>query len=218
MENIKDYIENGIIKEAFQAQMNVKIWNEIGSNVQGLSKLDQDKQQLFAYIQRSAQSQMVLSTGRIYDVQIKYPTRCLDALFKLVEGMDLINMSINNPRALKEYLERLSCYDNFLPVKDNTSEFLLPFIEYCRTEILGKTYAKEIALIKLLRDKYIAHNEAIEETTTFDPNIIKTLTDVAVDISTVIERCLIVDSIYDIEISVDRNVYFIKKLIKDNLK
>jgi hypothetical protein len=218
MENVQEYIEKGIIAEAFQAQMNLRIWNEIGSNVKGLSKLDKDKQQLFSYLQRSAQSQMVLRTARIYDVQKKYPTRCLDSLFKLVEGMDLTNMSINNPRALKEYLERLSCRDQFFPVKDSVSDFLLPFIDYCRTEILGKTYEREIALIKLLRDKYIAHNEAIEETTTFDPNIIKTLSDVAVAISIVIERCLIVDSIYDIERSVDRNVYFIKKLIKDNLK
>lgn len=218
MEEIKDYIENGIIKEAFQAQMNLKIWNEIGENVQELSKLNKEKIQLFAYLQHSAQSQMVLRTARIFDKKQKYPTRCLDALFKEIEKLDLSEIEISNPRGLKEYLITLDCFEKFNPISTSALDFLVPFISHCKTELFENIYKNDIAMIKMLRDKYIAHNEAIEVTTTFDPDIIKKLTDLAVNISIIIERCLIIDSIYLIEESVNHDVYFIKKLIKDSLE
>jgi hypothetical protein len=218
MKVIKDYIENGIIKEAFQAQMNLKIWNDIGENVQALSKLNEEKKQLFAYLQHSAQSQMVLRTARIFDKKKNYPTRSLDALFKEIEKLDLSEIEINNPRGLKEYLISLDCFEKFNPISTKAKDFLVPFITYCKNDLLENSMKEDITMIQMLRDKYIAHNEAIVASTTFDPNIIKRLTDLAVNISIVIERCLIIDSMYLIDESVDRNVYFVKKLIKDNLK
>ena len=217
MEEIKDYIEKGIITEAFQAQVNLKIWNEIGENSVSLSELSSEKRRLFAYLQQSAQSQMVLRTARIFDKKKRYPTRCLDSLFKELELLDLTNMEIHNPRGLEKYLINLGCFEEFKNLTSKTEEFLIPFISYCQKELLDKTYKAKIDLIKMLRDKYIAHNEALKESTTFDPNIIKELTDLALNISIVIERCLIIDSIYLIEESVDREVYFLQSLIEDNL-
>ena len=40
-------------------------------------------------------------------------------------------------------------------------------------EIIRKKFKEEISLIKTLRNKYIAHNEAITESLTFNPEIVR---------------------------------------------
>ncbi|TNE76678.1 MAG: hypothetical protein EP333_02220 [Bacteroidetes bacterium] len=217
MNQIKDYIENGIITESFQAQLNLNIWNEIAKHSVDLDKLEETRRNLFVYLQRSAQSAMVLRTARIFDTEKKHPTRCLDGLFKKVRNLDLEGKTIHNPHGLNEYLSYLTCFEKFDPVPQNTSDFLLPFIDYCESELFKIKYQSEIELIKELRDKFITHNEAIQYSKNFDPNIIKTLTNSAINISIIIERCLIIDSIYLVEDSAVRSSYFIKDLIKKEL-
>lgn len=216
IEKIKNYIEHGVITDAFYAQANIQIWEKIGKNIDALGQLKKIDLGLFVYLQQSALLQMALRTARIYDLHNKYETRCLDGIFKKVGKINLAEIKIKKP-SIKSYLDKLEAPKTLYDDIENIEKFLPNFINFCQENLINVKYKESIFLIKTIRDKYIAHNESYYQALTFQPSMIKELTDLAVDIATVIERCLIGDSVYFIKEDAQRSTYFVKNLIKNSL-
>jgi uncharacterized membrane-anchored protein YjiN (DUF445 family) len=164
-ELIDDYFNNGLLAETFHAERNILIWQHIADEVPYLNTQQEEVQRLYKFIQQSAQTNFVLSLGKIFDKpDKKYPTRCILSFLKLIDDSASNAIEIIETTNTKNHLREFNCPISLIDAVENPDRSLFPkqFSKYYLEKYNEHDLQNAIATLKLMRDKAVAHNEAIE--------------------------------------------------------
>ena len=106
-DQITEYFEQGILAQAYQAERNILIWQYVANEVEFLEKQNEYIRKLYSFVQQSAQTNYVLSLGKLFDnPNQKYPTRCILSFLELLKSPNLVPVEIvettNTIRAIKD--------------------------------------------------------------------------------------------------------------------
>lgn len=164
--DLKDILENGIANDVYRSQQYYFVYRSIGEHYHLLKeKSELSEVSSLSFLQASSQDLCVLHLAKIFDnPNSKYKTRTLKGL---------IEEAIKHNRQENIYLRFA---DNLIKLQKLT-EFNLPAKEFITPKEL-KTYLLEVLAqpiivariksVRLVRDKYIAHNEFITENSGLD--------------------------------------------------
>ena len=214
-ESIKDYFENGLVKQLFEAWKNFKIWENISNEVSFLLTLEKDKQDLYIFIQQSAQTNFILALSKVFDKKDKqYKTRCLDEFLTMLNKYDVTNDDFN-----KSKLDiTLKMYNNNKLIeasKKPQTKFWKEFSQHYKTKLKDDLLEKAISKIQNIRNKSIAHDEVFIEAKTVELVEIERVMIFINEIITIFSSALGYN--WQIEKDAERNSDFVKTAIK-NLK
>jgi AbiU2 len=164
-DQINEYFEQGILGQAFQAECNILIWQHVADERQFLEKQNEEIKKLYSFIQYAAQTNYVLSLGKLFDTPSKrYPTRCILSFLELLKAPELIPPAVvettNTIKAIKENNGPTELIDA-VTAKDTTI-FPRLLAKYYLEKYNDPILQAEIKKLKLMRDKAEAHNESIE--------------------------------------------------------
>lgn len=161
-----DIFTKGILIEAFKSARNILIWKYIADEKEFLEKQNVYTKKLYSFLQLSAQTNFILSLSKLFDKPTnRYDTLCI--LFFLQQmKMDAndaakIIETASTERILKSY----DAPDFLIDAINNPNKSVFPklFSEYYLSQYNSDQLQRDIASLKLLRDKSVAHNEAVED-------------------------------------------------------
>ena len=160
--NINEYFEQGILAPAYQAERNILIWQHIADEYLEIEK--DHRRKLYSFIQQSAQTNYILSLGKLFDTPSKrYPTRCIKSFLELLKSPNLVPAEIiettNTIRTIKDNkapVELIDAINN-----KNWNKFPSIFADYYLKRYQETTLQVDLEKLKTMRDKAEAHNEAI---------------------------------------------------------
>lgn len=161
-EQITDYYTKGILAQAFQAERNILIWQNIGEESEFLKTKDEYVQKMYIYIQQSAQTNFVLALGKLFDKpNKKFETRCILSFLNLLKSLDFEPIKIIETTNTKKALEDNNCPRALVDAVDSDDPRLFPglFAEYYLNKYEETTLQTNIDTMKVMRDKAEAHNE-----------------------------------------------------------
>ena len=158
LNDIKDIIENGLVKDLFQAERANYLIQAINERVQDVNDTSRWNFGIFfGTIQSYTINELILSISRIYDQRKKsFETRCLDALLQKLDMIKENPPKIQQYNQLYEYLESNKIYDLLMCI-DNDKDFIADLFNYIRAN--HNNNQKIICSLKSWRDKKIAHND-----------------------------------------------------------
>lgn len=161
-EDINDYFNQGLILHTFQAERNILIWKYIAEEFNFLNTQKREIIEMYEFMQRSAQTNYILSLGKIFDKPDRnYPNRCIQSfLNKLIETA---NVQIVETTETKKLLKKYICSSELIESVENSKKESFPelFAKYYLKKYNDKDFQIEINKLKSLRNKVEAHNEVI---------------------------------------------------------
>jgi hypothetical protein len=161
---IFDEFKQGVLSQIHDAERNILIWQHIADEKEFLETQLEDVQQLYSFLQLAAQTNFVLSVGKLFDKPKNYPTQCILYFLTLVEKRADKNLEIVEDSSTKMLLARYNA-SHFLIKAVNSedwSQFPKHFVTYYREKYNSQQVQDDIKQVKLMRDKVVAHNEATE--------------------------------------------------------
>ncbi|MDX2362390.1 MAG: hypothetical protein QNK23_16395 [Crocinitomicaceae bacterium] len=217
MEDLKNQILHGVIRNGFEARRHVAIWNVIVKNVTTIKSFPEVHQNFFGHIQSLSGDTIILKTAHIYDPPSKrYVVRSLPAIIKRIESSSFELIKDLNEHHITKYLLTIPNSSHLIDdLNSKPSEFLTNFSSHLKSLINSPNYSDSIKEVKEIRDKYIAHNELVTKTINHDFKTIQSLTELALNSAIIIESCLFQTSEYFIDDDISRGTYFIRKTIDD---
>lgn len=162
-DQIDDYFNKGLVVECFQAERNILIWQYVADEVEFLETQNKDIQQLYSFIQLSAQTNFILCLGKIFDnPSKKFPTRCILSFLDLINSSSLEVEIVETSNTIKLLIEN-DCPTEMIDSVKNNNSALFPklFVKHYRDKYESASLKQDIETLKLMRDKVAAHNEAV---------------------------------------------------------
>ena len=134
-EQIDESFKQGIVSQAFQAERNILIWQYIATESEFLSKQGKYVKSLYLYLQQSAQTNFVLSIGKLFDKpDKKFPTRCILSFLELVESTSSNAVEIIETTGTISLLKKYNCPKDLITAVTAKDKSTFPklFAEYYR--------------------------------------------------------------------------------------
>lgn len=163
-ETIDDYFNQGLVAQAFLAEQNILIWQQVAGEISFLKKQPKHVQDLYKFIQQAAQTNFVLSLGKLYDAtNKKYPTRCILSFLDLLTTGDLTVVKIVETTNTIKLLHEFNCNKALIDAVNDPDPklFLQLFISHFRQKYNELSLQQDINTLKNMRDKAVAHNEVV---------------------------------------------------------
>jgi hypothetical protein len=153
-ETLIAHFENGFYMDTLNADFQFEVFELITSEYIKIKKLKKDEQTLFAYIQHSAEIQLMLHLAKCFEnVDPRNPNRSIYTFQKrFVNSCKTVKIDLN-----KMSLERLR-NDDYLSDVQYQCKTLDEFLRIS-LEIKEEKFGALLKDIKGYRDKFIAHNE-----------------------------------------------------------
>lgn len=159
-----EIFNRGLLIEAFQATRNILIWQHIADEVEFLKSQDNYTKSLYSFIQQSAQTNFILALGKLYDKPNKYQTLCIIYFLQQIKvdaptASEIIETTITE-NLLKEY----NLPSSLIQAINENDKSVFPnlFSQYYLDRYNDTNLQQDIESLKLMRDKVVAHNEAID--------------------------------------------------------
>lgn len=160
-------LENGIAADILEAEQAFFLFKSIGNYASAINTSKKNYRSFFSTIQRHAQNSFILATARIFDPPSKkFPTRCLLGLVAKLEQHSRDLPQIIERDQMKENMmhagmphESCLLLDSDAPDCDVT----MAIVKYARDRINSVEIQAALTEVKNVRDKRIAHNEAVNE-------------------------------------------------------
>lgn len=162
-ESINDLFRNGLLIQAYQAERNILIWQYIGEERSFFEKQAKEIRDLYSFVQLSAQTNFILSLGKLFDKPDKrFPTRCILSFLTSLEENSSDGIEIIETTNTIELLNEFNCPDYLISAVTSTDKTLFPklFAEHYKRRYSEPSLQTDINTLKLMRDKVEAHNEA----------------------------------------------------------
>jgi hypothetical protein len=160
---VDDYFVQGVLAPAFQAERNILIWQYIGDDSAFLKTQKKHIQDLYLFIQQSAQTNFVLHLGKLFDQpKGKYPTRCILSFLRLLKSSDINAGLIIETTSTKKIVVENNCPQELINAVESQDQNLFPFLfaSHYLKKYSEPQLQEEIKILKSMRDKAEAHNEA----------------------------------------------------------
>lgn len=164
IEGIKNHLNEGLITQIFYAERNILIWKYIADEAVFLQSKENYIKSLYGFIQRSAQTNFIISLGKIYDKpNRKFPTRCITSFLELLNSSDFTGIEIVETTMTKELLLEYKCPVDLRESVDDQNKNIFPkfFVKHYKSLYDSSSMQTEISTLKMMRDKVEAHNEDI---------------------------------------------------------
>lgn len=218
---INEVFNQGLVLQAFQAERNILIWQYIGNEKDFLKLQDNDTKELYSFLQLSAQTNFILSLGKLFDKPDKrHPTRCILSFLKLLgkkssEGIEIIETT-STIKLLKEYNSPQALIDAV--TSEDKALFPKLFASHYFDRYENASLEKDIETLRLMRNKVVAHNEAVE-TLYFPFETSTRLLDFATGLIAIFGMAYHstiwkTDKFSFIKANAERNAYFVKSSIE----
>jgi len=161
-EHLNEIISQGVKWQIFEAEAAIKLYEEIGNHKNDLDRNRFDN--LFGFLQSALLAQIILAVGKIYEHPRrdgKYPPRSIYAALNLLQERST-RLNIEDREQLEQKLISWHIEDELITKSD-------PEVTNIIVEKINKTLSEEnirsaLDGLRELRDKRIAHSEAIDET------------------------------------------------------
>ena len=212
MDEIKNYFSKGILFQTFEAKRNIFIWKKIADEYNFLSRQNEEVVALYSFVQKSAWTNVVLHTAKIYDKPSKkYPTICILSFLELIKNKaNAFPEIIETPSTIKTLKSFETSQTLIDAVKSlDLSSFPLEFYNYYKAKYDSPDIQTKIDTLKFTRDKIIAHNEALQKESETTFQIVSDLLVFAEEIISVFAMAYLDGTIYRVELDAERNAYFI---------
>lgn len=221
-ESINDFFQQGLVLQAFQAERNILIWQYIDDESVFLESQERHIRDLYSFIQQSAQTNFILSLGKLFDKPDKnYPTRCILSFLKLLEDNSLNGVGIIETSSTIKLLKEFNSPENLISAVTNNDKSLFPklFALHFKHRYSDISLQKDIETLKLMRDKVEAHNEAISSSLYFEFETSRRLLDFATEIIAIFGMAYQstiwkTDKFSFIKANAERNAFFVKANIE----
>lgn len=218
---INDIFQQGLILQAFQAEKNILIWQYIGDSKVFLESQEKNIKQLFSFIQQSAQTNFILSLGKLFDKpNNKYPTRCILSFLKMLDTQSLERIEIIETTNTIKLLKEFNCPEQLIFSVTANDKSLFPklFASHFNQRYTGILLQEDIKTLKVMRDKVEAHNEATPSLY-FDFDTAMRLLDFATEVITIFGMAYHstiwkTDKFSFIRSNAKRNAFFVKANIE----
>lgn len=163
-EKINDYFNVGLVIPIFEAERNLFIWKYIADEITFIETQSKEVKSLYSYLQRCAQINFVLLLGKVFDTKKQYETRCIKSFLELLEKNTDKSIEIVETINTKNVLKEFNCGTELINSVDNSDTTLFPklFTKYYLKKYSDPELQKDISTLKIVRDKFIAHNEVHE--------------------------------------------------------
>jgi hypothetical protein len=161
---IIEIYRRGLVLEAFNATRNILIWQYIANEVTFLETQSKFTKSLYSFTQQSALTNFVLSLGKLYDRADKYSTLCITYFLNQLKTETFNASEIIETDQLKRLLREFNSPEYLIEAitANDKSEFPKLLSEHYLKRYNETTLQSDIDSLKTMRDKAIAHNEAIE--------------------------------------------------------
>jgi hypothetical protein len=158
-EELKDIISQGVKGEIFEAEAAIKLYEEIGKRKNDLSK--NNFESLFGFLQNALLSQIILAITKIYECPSnRNKLRSIPVALNLLENYSTI-LKIEHREQLEQKLT-LCGIEECLRTKSD-QEITEIVVKQIQEMLPPKDKGGGLDRLKKLRDKRIAHSEAIIE-------------------------------------------------------
>ncbi len=159
MEGLKNIVTEGLVKDVFQSEQSLNVYNFIAKNAKLINSKKENIAKSFGYLQHLSKIEFVLALARIFDKSsLRNKTRCFESALEFITTnhetlkpnidtgfiKDIIDLGI--PQNILQSLE-----------DENYSCFNLMLTQFFKKKVSENS--KKIQIIKTWRDKLIAHNE-----------------------------------------------------------
>lgn len=213
MKDLVKEFRQGLVLQVYEAEKNVFIWQNIADEVDFLNTQQQDTKLLYSYMQLAAQTNFVLALGKMFDKPKNYPTKCIMYFLREVELNAYKFSEIVKKTSIEQMLIKFGVSKELLSSlhSGDYAEFPKRYAEYYRTLYQASDMQSDIDKVKIVRDKVVAHNEAIQ-TIFLDFDVIKRLLKFATEIVCVFEMAY--SSTVLESKNAERNAEFVKSTIK----
>ncbi len=165
-EEINDCFIKGLVFQTFIAERNILIWQYVGGEQIFLQQQKKYIKDLYSFTQQSAQINFILALAKVFDnPSKKYPTRCILSFLKLLQSNSSKAVQIIETSNTKRLLQENNCPDELINAVTSIDKSLFPKLlsQYYLEKYKGKNFQNDVSILKLLRDKVVAHNEARDE-------------------------------------------------------
>lgn len=156
--------KHGVLLQIHEAERNILIWEYIGEESEFLKTQPVEVRQLYSFLQLASQTNFVLALGKLFDKPKNHPTQSILYFLKQVEVNTNKNIEIIEKGATKKLLKSYQAPEYLLNAVDSSDnfEFQKKFVKYYSQKYNSSQIQSDIEQVKFMRDKAIAHNEAIE--------------------------------------------------------
>ncbi|NHJ87927.1 MAG: hypothetical protein FK734_20860 [Asgard group archaeon] len=163
---LKDILDKGLVTDLYKAERAIFVNKKIEENAIYINASESYSRQLFIYIQTLSFNEAVLALSRIYDTpDNRYPTRCLLQVIEILKDKNkeapIVNQTFQTINLLKHH-----SFPEIL-IKDiesqNYGNFARRFGLVIESDYHDVKLQESIRDLRKIRDKVIAHNEAISK-------------------------------------------------------
>lgn len=163
-EALRGVIKEGAVTDIFKADRAYALLMVIGEHADWINASKKNFGELFGVVQSIAQTEALISVARLYDrPSTQYATRCLNALLDELEAQADALPPIVEKWNLAEQLTRLGMPDDAVARMDSASDGDLTrmMIAFLRDRMKQPSVVAAIRRVRTVRNKRIAHNEAV---------------------------------------------------------
>ena len=140
---INDLLQQGIISHSYYAEYNSFVWKNVANEIEFLYEQDECVQKAFGFIQRSAQTNFILSLAKVYDKPSKNnPTKCFERFIEVVKKNCNKLDSIQLTKMTIELLEKYDCPTELIEAirSQDSPKFFLLFCDYYKSKYQFSEY------------------------------------------------------------------------------
>lgn len=163
---LKDILDNGLVPDMYKAERAIHVNKRIRANANYINESKASSRTLFVYIQTLSFNEAVLALSRIYDNPDKrYPTRCILKVIELLKDKSKETPIVNQTYQTIKLLKHHSFPD--ILIEDIESQNYESFAN--RLSLILESDYHDVKLqeslkeLRIIRDKVLAHNEAISK-------------------------------------------------------
>jgi hypothetical protein len=162
-QDLEAIIQDGLVSDIFRAERAIALLQLSGARADQINNGKGNFGELFGAVQTALTTEATLAVARLYDKPSKrYPTRCLIGVLDFIASHNQELPEIREPYQLELALSAMNAPDGLLEVVDaGSAEFGLAFGEFGQELLSVAERGENIARLKALRDKSLAHNEHV---------------------------------------------------------
>jgi hypothetical protein len=173
--DLQKFFQEGLAHDLIMAERHYFVYRTIGEHAHLINSAPKSTERSTVnYMQEPAMNMTIVSLSKIYDSKSRnknYLVRSLDSLVDMGDQIDS-----NFPHSL-EYFEAFEKLEKLVQVPFGSKEISTKeeLLDYFRTILKAQIVKTKVDHLKIVRDKYIVHNEHLDEV----PNIPSFWEDVA---------------------------------------
>jgi len=174
-------IRDGLASDIFRAERAIALLQVSGARADQINSGQGNFGELFGVVQEALTTEATLALARLYDKpSTRYPTRCLIGVLDFTISHNQELPEIREPYQLKLALSAMNAPEALLNVVDaGGAEFGLAFGKFGDELLSSPERNENIARLKALRDKSLAHNEHVSSIDALTWNALINLLDLA---------------------------------------